>query len=130
MGNIRRVAGADDSSHIVVAKLAKNASKDYRDAFVRAIAEFRTHYPEEELVKLIQDRGVEAADGIDFRELEILFAAMAAIHASTARGAGAATAIGISEATGEAFDFFLTAEMADRLRSEITVDMELLIQKK
>jgi len=53
---------------------------------------------------------------------------MAVIHARAARASGAATAIGISEATGEELIFAMTAEMSDRLRTTISNDIQFLIQ--
>jgi hypothetical protein len=125
---VQRQIGDNDSSHVVVAGIAHRFSRDYRDAFVVAMEEFRTHYPEEALVELIRDQGVDAADGIDFNELAVLFATMAAIHERAARASGAATAIGISEATGTSFDFLMTSEMSDRLQTVIGEDLQFLIQ--
>lgn len=123
LARVLRQVGDDDTSSLLVANIAVSHAKRYNAAFLKAISEFKTRYPEEELVRLLEENGVDATDGIEFKELAILFAAMAAIHRRSAVASGSATALGISEATGQTLSFQMTEEQAARLRDQISRDI-------
>lgn len=125
---VQRQIGDNDSSSRLVANIAVVHSKNYNAAFLRAIEEFKTLYPEEELLRLLEENDVDAADGIDWEELAILFAAMASIHRRATIAAGSATALGISEATGEVLSFQMTEEQATRLRAQISEDIGRMVR--
>ena len=128
LARVLRQVGDEDSSSVLVANIAVSYAKSYNVAFLKAISEFKTLYPEEELVRLLEEHDVDASDGIDFKELAILFAAMAAIHRRATIASGSATALGISEATGEVLSFQMTAEQAQRLKDDISRDIARMVR--
>lgn len=124
----RYQTGESDNSHLLIANLATKHSSQYQQAFVKAVEEFKTRHPEEELVTLLQEQGVDANDGIDYNELLLLFGVLALLYRRSAVAAGQATARGISDELDEVLTFRLTKEMNEALKRQVAENLAMMVQ--